>query len=122
VSTQDRAPSFPFYAKDWLADPKVRSLSWATKGRYIDLLASMWEHGDEGCVIPRDTAERLYGKPFIRDITAGDNPILESYEKDGTALVFSNRLYQEAQKCRSRSAAARKSAEARWGCERNANA
>jgi hypothetical protein len=113
VSTQDRAPSFPFYSKDWLADPKVRALSWADKGKYIDLLASMWEIGDEGCVIPRKTAEKLFGKRFVAMITES---ILDAeVYPDGVERVFSNRLFQEAQKCRSRSSAARASAEARWG-------
>ena len=107
MSTQDRAPAFPFYAKDWLADPKVRALSWADKGRYIDLLASMWEHNDSGCSIPRVTAEAIFGSVFISKVCDLPSRLLESYEVEGEVWVFSNRLSQEAQKCRSRSEAAR---------------
>lgn len=115
MSTQDRAPAFPFYAKDWLADPKCRALSWASKGRYIDLLASMWEHGRAGCQIPRKTAEGLYGKAFVAEIADGPSAVLIAYADDeGVMWVFSDRLSQEAQRVASRSAAAKASAEARW--------
>lgn len=122
VSTQDRAPAFQFYAKDWLADPKVRDLSWSDKGRYIDLLASMWEYGTEGDRIPRGTAERLYGKPFVVRIADGATALVGCEEWDGVVYLFSNRLNAEASKLRSRSLAAKRSAEARWEAIRNADA
>ena len=36
---------FPFYAPDWLSDFKVRSLTNAQKGIYIDLLCHQWMNG-----------------------------------------------------------------------------
>ena len=123
MPSQDRAPAFPFYAKDWLADAKVRSLTFAERGKYIDLLASMWDYSDAGCYLPRKAAERLYGKPFVKMIADSQTSPLASEEMDGELHIFSHRLMQEAQKYRSRSDAAKRSAEARWkGCERNANA
>jgi len=115
--TQDRAPAFPFYPKDWLSDPKVRALTDAQRGRYMDLLASMWEHGDDGCQMPLSTARKLAGENAIRSLTTGPCPILDLFEghRDGVQYVFSNRLFQEAQKCRSRRAAAQAAARARWG-------
>jgi len=118
MSTQDRAPAFPFYAKDWLSDAKVRSLSNAERGKYIDLLASMWEYGDAGCYIPRATAERLYGKAFVRTIADLPTSPLACEDMHGEPYLFSDRLLREAQKYRSRSEAARRSAEIRWERER----
>lgn len=114
MTTQDRAPAFPFYAKDWLADPKVASMSFDNRGRYIHLLASMWEYGDEGCRIPRVVAEKMVGKPFVRDITSNGHSVLLEYERDGITYLFSNRLFNEAQKLQSRSEAARASAIEGW--------
>lgn len=42
-----KAPAFQFYPKDWLADAKVRRLSWPAKGVYIELLALMWNEGKD---------------------------------------------------------------------------
>ena len=53
-----KAPAFPFYAKDWLSDAKVKRLSWAAKGVYIDLLAIMWGEGRDS--VP-DDAEYISG-------------------------------------------------------------
>ena len=119
MSTQDRAPALPLYAKDWLADPKVRALSWASKGRYIDLLLSMWEHERAGCRIPQATAVRLWGRPFVELICAGPSPLVIVYDdEDGVMWLFHDRLFQEAQKCASRQKAAQKAVEARWEKER----
>jgi hypothetical protein len=112
MSTQDRAPAFPFYAKDWLADPKVASMSFDHKGRYITLIASMWEFSDAGCVIPLIMAERIVGKKFCA--TAVSLEMLSTFERDNMVFLFSDRLSSEAQKLKSRSESARRSAEARW--------
>lgn len=116
MPTQDRAPSFPFYAKDWLADPKVRALTNAERGKYIDLLASMWEFSDSGCDLPMEEAVRLYGRPFVDKLLT--KRILLENSFDSEPSLFSNRLSNEAQKCRSRSEAARRSVQVRWERER----
>lgn len=119
----NRAPSFPFYTGDWLADPKVRILTWAEQGKYIYLLASMWEHGAESCAIPRKTAEALVGKPFVARVLAGPYPLLQIVTPADdlppgpfteTEHLWSDRLFEESQKCRSRSEAARRSIGHRW--------
>ena len=122
MSRQDRAPWFPFYPADWLSDPKVAALTWASQGRYIGLLASMWEHGAEGCRIPRRTAEKLYGTAFVAAIADGPHALITAYIDDaGSTWLHSDRLFQEAQLCKSRSDAAREAARIRWS-ERNATA
>lgn len=45
-----RPPAFQFYAKDWLADQRVATLTLEEKGAYIELLASAWVEGS----IPAD--------------------------------------------------------------------
>lgn len=42
-----KAPAFQFYPKDYLTDAKVRRLSWAARGVYIELLALMWVEGKD---------------------------------------------------------------------------
>lgn len=118
MPSQDRAPAFPFYAKDWLADAKVRSLTYAERGRYIDLLATMWDYSDAGCYLPRKAAERLYGKAFVKMIADNATSPLASEEMDGELHIFSHRLMQEAQKMASRRAEAKRAIEIRWERER----
>ena len=45
-----KPPAFQFYAKDWLADQRVATLTLEEKGAYIELLASAWVEGS----IPAD--------------------------------------------------------------------
>jgi hypothetical protein len=40
-----RAPAFQFYPADYLADMRIRMLSWASRGLYIDLLCYCWREG-----------------------------------------------------------------------------
>jgi hypothetical protein len=114
VSTQDRAPAFQFYAKDWLAEPKVRALSWADRGRYIDLLASMWEYSVYGDRIPRKVAQSLYGDCFISKVADGSEALVQIEDWEGAVWLTSGRLNAEALKVRSRSLAAKVAAEASW--------
>lgn len=41
----DKAPAFQFYARDWVSDERVRTMSWEAKGVYIDMLAHQWLEG-----------------------------------------------------------------------------
>lgn len=34
MASKDRAPSFQFYPRDYMADPDVQALSWERRGRY----------------------------------------------------------------------------------------
>jgi len=38
-------PSFPFWAKDWISDERVRSMTLEQAGAYIHLLAANWVEG-----------------------------------------------------------------------------
>ncbi len=126
MGSEDRSPAFPFYAKVWLSDAKVRSLSNANRGKYIDLLCTMWEYSEAGCYLPRSMAEKIWGKAFIRSIADEQNSPLTCEDMDGQEHIFSGRLLEESQKHRSRREAAKRAADTRWakqkGCERNANA
>lgn len=114
MSSQDRSPAFPFFAKDYLSDAKLMGLTWAGQGKYWHLLASMWVYSDSGCYLPRRIAEKLYGKKSVATFVAGKDPLLDVEEWDGEVCLFSHRLLEEAQKLQSRSAAARRSAETGW--------
>ena|GEM_PF-3990006 len=43
-----KAPSMPFYVKDWLSDTELRLCSASTKGIWIDLLCHMWIANEQG--------------------------------------------------------------------------
>lgn len=40
-----KSPAFQFYPADYLSDMKVRMLSWASRGLYMDLLCYCWREG-----------------------------------------------------------------------------
>lgn len=52
-------PWFRFYVREWLTDVRVRAMSLAARGAYIDLLCYQWENG----TVPEDLASiaRLIG-------------------------------------------------------------
>lgn len=43
-----KAPSFPFYARDWLTDTELSECSPATRGIWMDLLSNMWLSPERG--------------------------------------------------------------------------
>ena len=89
-------------------------MSFSNRGKYIDLLCYMWEYGDAGCYLPRVTAERLLGRRFIAYIADDPTSPLACDDMNGEAHIFSDRLLEEAQKHKSRSEAARRSAKIGW--------
>lgn len=56
-------PWFRFYVREWLTDARVRAMSLAARGAYIDLLCFQWENGS----IPEDLAAiaRLLGATLV---------------------------------------------------------
>lgn len=48
MTDKNKAPSFPFYVKDWLGDPQLKMASYETKGIWADLLCFMWMAPDKG--------------------------------------------------------------------------
>lgn len=93
-------PYFPFYAQDWLGDHKVRGLSPAARGTYIDLLALMWTSADGGLPAAPEKLARMVGQSpeeFIvswGEIQDAADPILE---KRGER-VFSRRMLRERER------------------------
>lgn len=39
---RDRAPSFQFYPRDFMADPAVQAMTWDQRGRYVWALSCSW--------------------------------------------------------------------------------
>ena len=57
-----KPPAFQFYAKDWRSSPKVRMMSRAERGDYIDILAAMWDSDEPGTLpMPVEAAARCAG-------------------------------------------------------------
>ena len=61
-----KAPAFQFYVKDWLADGKVRRLSWEAKGVYIELLALMWNEGHDSLPDNDEDIAQMLGMQLLR--------------------------------------------------------
>jgi len=52
----EKSPAFSFYARDWLSDAKVRTMTDEARGVYMDLLCYCWL---EGALPPVDGIARL---------------------------------------------------------------
>lgn len=93
-------PYFPFYAQDWLGDHKVRALSLAAKGAYIELLSLMWTSATGKLIADNSTLARQVGastEEFATvwaEIQNPADPILR--EENG--FVYSSRLLRERRK------------------------
>lgn len=110
-----KSPAFQFYPADYLADMRVRMLSWASRGLYMDLLCYCWREG----WIPSDGSAiaQLSGCHDLAII----EPCLELFEShpnDPKKLVH-KRLEEEreGQERRriERSESGRRGAESKWG-------
>ena len=118
-----KAPAFQFYPSDWLADAKVKRLSYFAKGVYVELLALMWNEGKDS--IPDD--DDLAG--ILRLSNDEWSCIKNEIQKQGKKIflekngcLVSKRLREERRKQRENRKKKKKAAEARWGCTRNADA
>lgn len=95
-------PFFKFYPSDWLGSIKLRGVSLAAKGVWIDLLAIMWGCHPRGtltvsgrAMTVRDAATMLHGNPkqnakLIEELLEGQ---VLSRRPDG--LMYSERLVKE---------------------------
>lgn len=110
-----KPPAFQFYPADYLADMRVRMLSWAARGLYIELLCYCWREG----WIPADSSAiaQLCGCHDAATI----EPCLELFSPhpaDPTKLIHL-RLDEERRKQEEHSAERRESgrygALKRWG-------
>lgn len=106
-----KSPAFQFYAKDWLSDLRVRSLSYEEKGLYIELLAMSWLEA-----IPNDTEllcqalhiaqpsiEKILHTFFIERDNFFYNKKLEEYREEKIKFI------------KSKKEAGIKGATSRWG-------
>jgi hypothetical protein len=86
----------PFWAADWMSSVRVRALTHAQRGMYIDLLALSWEDPDG--VIPEDFARLIPGVrrrdtealavffPKIKDGLCRQNPRVRLHLKSDAAF------------------------------------
>ena len=118
-----KAPAFQFYPKDWLADAKVKRLDYFAKGVYIELLAMMWNEGNDSIADDSDLPMLLHLTPEkwaqVRAQFQKDSQSV-FIEKDGT--LVSRRLQAERRKQRKLKKKRQSAARARWGCKSNASA
>ena len=56
---REQSPAFLFYVNDWRGSLKVRAMSFATRGMFVELLLEQWRHG----AVPASAADcaRLIG-------------------------------------------------------------
>lgn len=111
----NKAPAFQFYPADYLADMRVRMLSWASRGLYMDLLCYCWREGwipsDESAIAQLCNCHDL---AIIEPCLS----LFDSHPEDEKKLIH-KRLDSERKKqlvhSNERSTTGKKGAEARWG-------
>jgi uncharacterized protein YdaU (DUF1376 family) len=92
---QGKSPAFQFYAQDWLADFKVRCLTYEQKGIYIELLAMSWiepitsdiEKLSIALRLPSDTVGDILHTFFIEKDGCFYNKKLESYRQEKIKFI-----------------------------------
>lgn len=92
---------FKFNVKDWLADSKVRAMTPAQRGAYVDLLCFQWEDGS----IPADTRQlaRMVGVPhadFVRSYWPAILPRFDKVTEAGREVMKNQRLEAERTQAR----------------------
>lgn len=112
--SRPRLPYFPFYPRDWSADPDVQAMSAEERGAYISLLCAQWE--EEGlrrdpewlAALCRVRSERwlFVWKRLSRKFVLGEDGLLRN-----------PRLQREREAVEERSGKARGAARSRWGGE-----
>lgn len=110
-----KSPAFQWYPADYLSDMKVRMLSWASRGLYMELICYCWREG----YIPSDSSAiaQLTGCHDLAII----EPCLSlfiSHPEDSAKLIH-KRLDAERRKqfdrSNERSESGKKGAKSRWG-------
>jgi len=92
--SKNKSPAFQFYPKDWLSDVRVRSMTPAQRGYYIDLLAYMWLEPE--AQLPNDD-ELLAG---LLHCSADDLRVVKGCLAIGSKVVTQKRLQAERDKQR----------------------
>ncbi len=109
-----KSPAFQFYPADYLSDMKVRMLSWASRGLYMDLLCYCWREG----WIPSDSSA-IAQLCHCHDLAIIE-PCLDLFDShpDDAEKLIHKRLNKERNKqlehSNERSDAGKKGAKARW--------
>lgn len=125
----NKAPSFQFYPKDWLADKKVIILNYEEKGIYFEMLCHMWNDSENQCSIENNTEIlrkilHISTKKTQKILKIFMQPGLELFKVEGNMLV-SKRLSEEKEKQKQTSIKRQEAANKRWHseqCKSNANA
>lgn len=112
------APYFPFYPRDWLADPKVMFLSYDERGVYFQLLCLAWTYGEDTCSLPNDdrALAKLLGLTpeewarYRQVLVDGDKPVFHSFR----GRLVNSRLKLEYEKLREKSKNLSVNAKKRW--------
>lgn len=100
-----KLPSFQFYPGDWMKDPSLRSVSYAARGFWIDLLCLMFESQKRGYL------QHENGNPITKDqlarMTGGSakqiERLLKELEESGVfsrteqGVIYSRRIVREEQ-------------------------
>lgn len=106
---------FPFYVADFLSSGTVKLMTNEERGAYVLLLCYEWQ--DAQCSLPADDDSIR-----ILSESTGDLTRIKSCFIKKRGRLINERLYHEWLKVREKSDLAKKSADMRWACERNANA
>lgn len=116
-----KSPAFQFYPADYLSDMKVRMLSWASRGLYMDLLCFCWREG----FIPSDSSAiaQLCGCHDLA-IVEPCLELFESHPNDEKKLVHKRLEIErnnQIERSNERSRSGKKGLESRWGKGKRAN-
>ena len=107
---EKKTPAFHFYPKDWLSDLKVRAMTPAQRGYYIDLISYMWTEGGK---LPSDVKKLM---ALLNASSEDVNVLLECFENNGEFLI-QKRLEKEIVKLEAWREKSVKAATKRWEIE-----
>ena len=117
-----KLPAFQFYPGDWMKDAALRSVGFAARGLYIDLLCLMWECPERGYL---KSGNQIWNEKQIRTATGANafqlktllrvllkNGVLSKRESDGA--IYSRRMVrEELERTRWRESKGKKAADSR---------
>ncbi len=120
AAPRKKPPAFQLYVKDWLASPKVRTMTLAEIGAYINLLATAWD-SDPVATLPKSPASlcRLAGAASLEEWESVSPAVLANFEAQGDRLV-NRRLQEVYQELVRHSQDQRDRANRRWEKDRKA--
>ena len=75
--------SFAFHAESWLGSPKVRKMTSAARGAYIQLLAESWIADPQGYLPSNDRDLRRLAGMTGKEWEENKDAILENFQREG---------------------------------------